>query len=304
MLLTTTSTSGAGSFPATCPGIAGRTLLLATLVAGALIVTAPFATAQEKTGLLQLINLLRVAPDTCHGKPVRPVPALVFEPAFSRVSMAPGTYLPFALEKLGYPAEQAEGIYVSGPADAQGVLSVIRSTHCTTLLNGLYTAGGIVRSGNDWLIVLAAPQRLPQLPDWTDTGKAILQLVNEARAAPRRCGEQQFPAAPPLAWNAALGQAALAHSRDMAEKRYFSHQGKDGSGAGERAQRAGYQWRRVGENIASGQSTPGEAVSGWLSSPGHCANLMNGNYTEMGAAHAVVNGGRTVYWTQVFGTPR
>jgi uncharacterized protein YkwD len=40
----------------------------------------------------------------------------------------------------------------------------------------------------------------------------------------------------------------------------------------------------TGENIAAGQMTPEEAVAGWLRSPGHCANLMNGGYSEMAVA--------------------
>jgi uncharacterized protein YkwD len=62
----------------------------------------------------------------------------------------------------------------------------------------------------------------------------------------------------------------------------------------------------VGENIASGQRTVEDAVASWLDSPGHCANIMNPAFTDMGAAYAIDprNRNRTAYWTQVFGTPR
>jgi hypothetical protein len=72
--------------------------------------------------------------------------------------------------------------------------------------------------------------------------------------------------------------AALAHSLDMARQRYFSHQGKDGRQVGERALQAGYHWRRIGENIAVEQESADEAVAGWLSIPGHCANIMNRDF--------------------------
>jgi uncharacterized protein YkwD len=69
--------------------------------------------------------------------------------------------------------------------------------------------------------------------------------------------------------------------------------------------RKGYAWRQVGENIAAGQGSAQQAVSAWLSSPPHCANLMNPNHREMGAAYAVnANSNSTIYWTQVFATPR
>jgi uncharacterized protein YkwD len=91
----------------------------------------------------------------------------------------------------------------------------------------------------------------------------------------------------------------------MAQRDYFRHAGKDGSEVGDRAKRQGYEWRRIGENIATGQGSAAQAVAGWLASPGHCANIMNPEFTESGAAYAVNTGSDTViYWTQVFGTPR
>jgi uncharacterized protein YkwD len=101
----------------------------------------------------------------------------------------------------------------------------------------------------------------PNLPDWAEAGKTILEAVNAARPA-RTCGDQSFAAAPALAWNAALGAAALAHSRDMANRRYFSREGKDGKAVGDRAQQAGYRWRRIGENIAVGMRSPEGEVAG------------------------------------------
>jgi uncharacterized protein YkwD len=49
--------------------------------------------------------------------------------------------------------------------------------------------------------------------------------------------------------------------------------------------------------------SPEEAMAGWLDSPGHCANLMDPSFTEMGAGYAVNPNSKagTAYWTQVFG---
>ena len=62
----------------------------------------------------------------------------------------------------------------------------------------------------------------------------------------------------------------------------------------------------IGENIAAGHTSAREAVASWIESPGHCANLMNPGFTEMGAGYHI---SRTrmpgyAYWTQVFGVPR
>ena len=62
--------------------------------------------------------------------------------------------------------------------------------------------------------------------------------------------------------------------------------------------------RQIGENIAAGQSSPGKAMAGWLASPGHCANLMNPMFTQVGAAYAAdARSDEGVYWTMLFGAP-
>lgn len=91
----------------------------------------------------------------------------------------------------------------------------------------------------------------------------------------------------------------------MAAHNYFSHRGKDGSLAGVRATRDGYDWRGIGENIAAGQGSAQQVVAGWLASPSHCFNIMHPDFTEMGAAYAVnPQSDAAIYWTQVFGSPR
>jgi uncharacterized protein YkwD len=61
----------------------------------------------------------------------------------------------------------------------------------------------------------------------------------------------------------------------------------------------------VGENIAAGQPTAEQVVAGWLKSAGHCANLMDPDFSEMGVAFAVApQRGKAIYWAQLFATPR
>lgn len=124
----------------------------------------------------------------------------------------------------------------------------------------------------------------------------LLQLVNEARQKGCNCGDTWYGPVPAITWNDVLEKAALSHSKDMNDKNFFSHVGSDGSGSGERISRAGYNWSYYGENIAFGQMSEKEVIDGWLSSPGHCRNIMDKNYKEMGVAR--VNN----YWTQEFGS--
>lgn len=282
---------------------------MAKLLASAGLLLSFAAQAQGDPQLIGLINAYRAAPPQCGGRQTGPVAPLAAHPALGRVQVTTGTFLEQAIERAGYRVAKAEAISVTGPPDARAAMASIERTYCSTLLNPAFSHIGAARAGDSWLIVLATPAPPPAaslLPASEAAGKLILAEVNRARAVARDCGPRRFAAAGPVAWNGALANAALAHSRDMAENRYFSHKAMNGQGAAERALQAGYRWLRIGENIAAGQDTPAEVVAGWLSSPGHCANIMNGGFTEMGAAYAVKGeraAGR-IYWTQVFGEPR
>jgi len=137
----------------------------------------------------------------------------------------------------------------------------------------------------------------------SDIKKNMLALVNKARSISRQCGVDYFHAASPVTWNEKLQKAAKKHADDMADNNFFSHTGLNGSSAGGRVAAQDYNWITVGENIFGGVQTSRDAVEGWLDSPGHCANMMNADFKEMGVA-CVHNGSTTygTYWVQVFGT--
>ena len=140
----------------------------------------------------------------------------------------------------------------------------------------------------------------PAPPASGDTAQQVLQLVNAARAQARNCGAASFAAAPALTLNAQLGQAAQGHASDMAAQNYFSHTSKDGRTFVQRIQATGYAYRTIGENIAAGQSTPQQVVAGWLQSEGHCRNIMNPSFRELGVGYAR-GGSYSHYWVQDFG---
>ncbi len=128
----------------------------------------------------------------------------------------------------------------------------------------------------------------------------VLELVNAERARGATCGEQgRFAPTDPVVSNAALRCAARNHSRDMVERGFFDHTNPDGDGPGERIAQTGYVPRTWGENIAYGQLTPEQVVEAWMDSDGHCANIMNPSFTELGVGYDSDN-----TWTQVFGAPR
>ncbi|WP_354644269.1 CAP domain-containing protein [Kitasatospora camelliae] len=119
----------------------------------------------------------------------------------------------------------------------------------------------------------------------------VLALVNTERQK-AGCG--------PVTANAKLTAAAQAHSQDMAAHATMTHTGSDGSTAGDRITRAGYAWSTYGENVAYGYSTPEAVMNGWMTSPGHKANILNCAFKEIGIGLAQPGN----YWTQDFGTSR
>jgi uncharacterized protein YkwD len=275
------------------------------LALAALLLAAPVQ-AQNDASLVALVNAWRAAPGDCGGARSAPAAALASNPLLARVRIGTGSFPEYELERVGYHAAQVDVIFTRGAPDAASVMETIRRPYCRVLSSPAYRDIGISRQGNEWTIVLARPLLPLTLPEQGVVGREILDAVNAARAVPRSCGERAFGAAPPVAWNDALAAAALAHSRDMAARRHFAHQGSDGSMVAARATRAGYHWHVVGENIAAGQTSAREAVDGWIDSPGHCANLMNPTFTEMGAGYEISHARMPgfVYWTQVFAAPR
>jgi uncharacterized protein YkwD len=122
----------------------------------------------------------------------------------------------------------------------------------------------------------AGATTVPAAGNATTVRAAVLCLVNAQRAA-NGLGA--------LADNGSLTAAAQAHSDDMVAARYFSHTSLDGRSYAGRISAAGYGGAATAENIAwgaGGQSTPAEIVAGWMSSPGHRANILNASLSTSG----------------------
>ncbi len=130
--------------------------------------------------------------------------------------------------------------------------------------------------------------------------REFLTDINQVRQKGCNCGGVYMPPAPPLTWNDELENAAMGHAKDMADKSYFSHTSTNGRTMQDRIIAAGYSYKgfksyNVGENIAQGQMTIAQVMEGWFNSPGHCKNLMNPAFKEIGVAE------HNTYWVQDFG---
>jgi len=132
-----------------------------------------------------------------------------------------------------------------------------------------------------------------------------LQLVNNVRARGTRCGNELFGPAPPVTLSSTLGRVAFGHADDMATNNYFEHRDLSGKSPSDRVRATGYQEKLVGENIAYGPKSVDEVVQGWLDSPGHCENIMDPRFVEMGLGYAKSHDSKhALYWVQVLATPR
>ncbi len=87
-----------------------------------------------------------------------------------------------------------------------------------------------------------------------------------------------------------LQEAARAHSKDMIQRDYFSHNTKGRGSFEKRLVRfgydaKGYDYYRVGENIALGSGSNGtreSRMSAWMRSDGHRHNILNEEFREIG----------------------
>ncbi|WP_160109453.1 CAP domain-containing protein [Pseudomonas izuensis] len=266
-----------------------------------LIVSPAHAGAERE--LVDAINDYRAHPQGCERRPGQRLAPLALKSSLA-LPVGYGGGLRERLKDSGYQAVSVRSIRVVGARDADEAFDLMQSEHCSALLDSQYADVGVSHSRGEWQVVLAQPVMSSQLNDTRSVGKTLLAQVNAARAKPRLCGRQRFAAARPLAWNPNLGAAAQGHSKAMAYGNYFAHRDPDGDMPADRARAAGYRGRQIGENIAAGQGSPSQAMAGWLASPGHCANLMNPMFTQVGAGFATqARSDEGVYWTMLFGAP-
>jgi uncharacterized protein YkwD len=220
-------------------------------------------------------------------------------------ALARGERLRDALRRVEGRVTSAQAVHLKGPVDDRAIADVVATHYCTSENDTRFTDVGVHRRGEQAWLVLAVRVSLPSEGDADAVAARVLALVNAARAAPRRCGDRRFDAAQPLVLSPTLTKVAALHARDMAAHGRLSHLGSDGSEPADRVERAGYDWKAVGENVASGQNGPEEVVAGWLSSAGHCANIMGPQFFEMGVAFTVApDDPAGIYWVQTFATPR
>jgi uncharacterized protein YkwD len=123
--------------------------------------------------------------------------------------------------------------------------------------------------------------------------RAVVCLINHERTRrhlPRLHSSRRLSRSAQGWTNAMVSHAGFGHGSDFAA----------------RITAVGFNWSSVGENIAAGFATPASVVQAWMASTGHCQNILNPNFADVGtgvSGRAVPGFGRAGTWTQDFGLP-
>ena len=119
-----------------------------------------------------------------------------------------------------------------------------------------------------------APSRQwkPQSGDMSQDEKLLLELINKERAKLNLS---------PLQADAELMKVARMKADDMTKNNYFSHYSPTYGSPFDMMRQFGITFKSAAENIA-GNSTVQSAVTSWMNSEGHRANILNGNYNYSG----------------------
>lgn len=171
-------------------------------------------------------------------------------------------------------------------------LPLLVGVSCALLLSGCETITDFLPPlpGRD------APAKIPlpgtQTPATAKMEAAVRQQINKIRQ------ENNLQS---LENNERLAQIARNYSRQMAQDKFFSHTGSDGSTLSERVRAGGVFYWAVGENLFRSRNAPQPvplAIQGWMNSPGHRENILHPVFNETGIG--VWREGNTYYITQLF----
>ncbi|MBL8031102.1 MAG: hypothetical protein JNK33_02145 [Candidatus Doudnabacteria bacterium] len=128
------------------------------------------------------------------------------------------------------------------------------------------------------------------------TQESVLTLTNQSR---KESGVKA------VGYSAVLERAAQDKANDMLAKQYFAHNSPDGKTPWDFIKKQGYQYLSAGENLAVHFFDDRSLQEAWMNSPGHRANILNGNFEEMGVgiARGFFENHDTTFVVEMFGLP-
>ncbi len=283
---------------------------------GNLFLCSVLASAAAQADVVASLQALRAG--GCGGTTAA-APPLQRSPILDRAARewAAGAAPDAALQTVGYAQRALATFHLTAAAASTDQL--LHSVDCRKAADATLREFGLYQRGTQsWLVLAAArvmgpagqntilaaqPVHAPRAEPLSVSRQ--VELINAARARGARCGARELAPAPPVHLSTQLSDVALGHAVDMARHNYFDHQDPAGRSPADRVRASGYHETLVGENIAYGPKSAEEVVRGWLDSPGHCENIMDVRFSEVGIAYAAGSGSKPgLYWVQVFAAPR
>ncbi|MDB5178498.1 MAG: hypothetical protein JWN01_441 [Patescibacteria group bacterium] len=125
-----------------------------------------------------------------------------------------------------------------------------------------------------------------------------VDLLNQTNA------ERAAAGLPALRLDSRLNQSASLKAGNMFAEDYWAHVSPSGIQPWYWFNQAGYPYKYAGENLAKDFDTSAGATQGWMNSPGHRANILNANYTDVGFAvqNGTLVGGQTTLVVAHYGS--
>lgn len=133
-------------------------------------------------------------------------------------------------------------------------------------------------------------EKEPDKKEGQSIEKEVIDLTNQERSKNGLA---------PLAYNGDLCNVARAKSQDMIDNNYFDHTSPTYGSPFDMMKSFNIDYSAAGENIAKGQRSAQEVVTGWMNSEGHRKNILNSDYNQIGVG-CVADSNGTLYWTQMF----
>ena len=135
----------------------------------------------------------------------------------------------------------------------------------------------------------------PQVPAAVSSAEVAL-LTNQERS------QKDIPA---LQRNSLLDQAAQMKAQDMAANGYYAHVSPDGLTPMHWVGKAGYKYLIIGENLVVNRTDAEQVVDAFMGSPGHRANILRSDFTEIGigVANGIYKGKDATFTVQIFAAP-
>ncbi len=123
---------------------------------------------------------------------------------------------------------------------------------------------------------------------WRPTGRTLAYATNTTVSGLQQATNVQRSANGQVALtlSSKLNSAAQAKANDMVARNYWSHNTPDGQEPWIFIDATGYNYTKAGENLAYGFLDSDSTVNGWMNSPSHKANMLDGAFTDVGFGFA------------------